>query len=1319
MTLNNLKLNRVLVCKMFALFFGLALLPLYSNGQSWETVRSENFNGVTNSFSVIPDFTQVGFSPFPGQARSVLNNNFIYAAFQAQLDPTYEYRFSWNIKGNSSGKKVVFKLGTASGTTGTDVSGVFSLSNTFVVRQSNAFTVPQNGNYFLIATPPPSGYSAALLQVYFDDFLLERRALPMPELSFELPEITLSELNSGPTQICVQITNTTFACTAEVALAGSANPHLSSFTTQSLSFPAGSMAPQCFTLQLEPANGEPDLNLTYALELQNLTGGAVAGEISTITVTVTDDQALLPGCPWAGEDKTICAAEPGEGTIIGCPEMSGTEGFCYSWLPKTGLSSPHSAMTPANPMETTTYTLYVTDSEGNLQAMEQVKVTVLPIPELAITPNSTIICTNQSITLQATEGFTSYAWSTNETTDNIVISSPGTYSVTATENHILSVDEQLNCTNTAEAVISDASNDQEAVAAYFSEKGFYCIPIPVNVLGPEALTGQPGDGLPRDLCADASCSGSTTPCVQDHANVAIAIGSEELPNLEDAILENLDFFATTFGYEAPKGFITTSLDVCNCPGYLDGINAQFEAAELSFWVHVWDNPSTETDQLCILTNVPSSDAHYPDSEAHRNELDAILEETIANSDMAEFESNAEQAVYALMFNLLDNSITFYTGIDSPPQDYYPCGGTTSTNTVCVTPAGIPVLMPSGTTLSFSHLPEVDYIPVGSLTGFLYNGEIFTGRSRIYQSGFTEIVGYFSSSSIDPFTSFGEPIANSPVILGYMYPSAISPVQECTKISLEKVVNFTPFNPWNPGGAGALDPSFHDNYSLFSSPGIVEEYYIHCNNITFQQVSHPKKVIRRNDSQWEAFLPIVDANNETYTARVYCTLEADGTFTYHIFDCPSGQWLLLDPVRLPPYAEGLGQLMLTGTIFATGVLLVEFGIFYPGVGIILDVASAYIAFTINDYLDGTISTASALLGAGGFVVTLESGKYILQTADALEDVSHLTIKTPEGNVFGLTEEQIGNSLEILRVEQVGTKTLTRVFNRIIEGDDIAEELANLVRQANPNTVTALKILDELYGNLPTTERLLNIGVIRGATDLLDLGYHREQVKRLVFVETFGATRAIEAAKNFRAPTYLADHSVAEYIITTAFGTIKTVENMDIPLAIERIAAGPGTFTNLPQLKTEIQAYLSPNTKIGVLPVIEDAGRRASMGGTLAIENGNADLEHIFALPATGGESMQFKLIIGNAYFDPKLKDACKQLRGETNEIPAFPDGTVAHIKITNSSNPFGMTNSADLLTALRGYHISGDVNFTGVKKVVIENLQPPFIHTFDVITQIIN
>jgi len=507
MRLTKSKLHGISFCKLCLLSVIFVLPFLAIAQQSWETVRLEDFDEVTTSFSVIPNFTQVGFSPVPGQARSYLNNNFAYAAFQAQLDPAYEYRFSWNIRASSSGKQVVFRLGTASGTTGTDVSDVFSLTTTFAVRQSNVFTVAQNGNYYLIATPPTSGYSTGPQYVYFDDFLLERHALPMPVINFAATEATLDE--GGSTQICVSVDGPPLVTfNVDVALSGSADPHLSSFTTQTLTFAEGSTMAQCFNLQLEANNGQPDQNYTYTLELQNLTNGATAGEVNTMTVTVTE---LPPGCPWAGEDKTICA---GECVYIGClPRSLDDDDLCYSWFPQENISSTYSPFPEVCPEVTTTYTIYITNDQGDLIGTDMVTITVIPLPTVEITPPNPAICQQvpppgfqapggrnnvcsiDPITLSTTATYSSYSWSTGESGPSIEVETPGPYRVTITDANGCKASKEVElayCTETTLEVSPVPAQLCEGSVVLQANSGFETYLWSDNSTGTSLVVTEPG-----------------------------------------------------------------------------------------------------------------------------------------------------------------------------------------------------------------------------------------------------------------------------------------------------------------------------------------------------------------------------------------------------------------------------------------------------------------------------------------------------------------------------------------------------------------------------------------------------------------------------------------------------------------------------------------------------------------------------------------------------------------------------------------------------------------------------------------------------------
>lgn len=74
------------------------------------------------------------------------------------------------------------------------------------------------------------------------------------------------------------------------------------------------------------------------------------------------------------------------------------------------------------------------DSPNTCYQIVELELTLYSNPILNIT-DIMPICEGSSITITAGNGYNSYLWSTNETTPSIVVSQPGSYSVTVTENH--------------------------------------------------------------------------------------------------------------------------------------------------------------------------------------------------------------------------------------------------------------------------------------------------------------------------------------------------------------------------------------------------------------------------------------------------------------------------------------------------------------------------------------------------------------------------------------------------------------------------------------------------------------------------------------------------------------------------------------------------------------------------------------------------------------------------------------------------------------------------------------------------------------------
>jgi gliding motility-associated-like protein len=218
-----------------------------------------------------------------------------------------------------------------------------------------------------------------------------------------------------------------------------------------------------------PTGGCGSGNYSYAWSPSaNLNGSTIPNPIvtgltvtTTFSVTVTDNAT---GCfavdevvvtvnqtnltADAGTNKVFCANSNGCVTIGGNPTaVGGQPPYLYQWAPITNLSDATIANPCANPLNTTTYYLTVTDQLG-CNMMDSMTVVVSPL--IAVNAGvDTAICTGTSIVLggnPAVVGGTtpySYAWSLGAFPSNIA--NP-TATPVSSSSYTLTVTDSLGCT---------------------------------------------------------------------------------------------------------------------------------------------------------------------------------------------------------------------------------------------------------------------------------------------------------------------------------------------------------------------------------------------------------------------------------------------------------------------------------------------------------------------------------------------------------------------------------------------------------------------------------------------------------------------------------------------------------------------------------------------------------------------------------------------------------------------------------------------------------------------------------------------------------
>jgi len=125
----------------------------------------------------------------------------------------------------------------------------------------------------------------------------------------------------------------------------------------------------------------------------------------------------------AGPDVSKCNGD----TVL----LTAPDGFIsYSWSPSYNMIPANTASVKVYPPQDAEYTIKAEITPGCF-AYDTVKVKVNLSPVIHV-GNDTTLCSNESIQLNAGNGFADYLWSTGDVAPSITVSNTGIYSVTAT-----------------------------------------------------------------------------------------------------------------------------------------------------------------------------------------------------------------------------------------------------------------------------------------------------------------------------------------------------------------------------------------------------------------------------------------------------------------------------------------------------------------------------------------------------------------------------------------------------------------------------------------------------------------------------------------------------------------------------------------------------------------------------------------------------------------------------------------------------------------------------------------------------------------------
>ena len=231
--------------------------------------------------------------------------------------------------------------------------------------------------------------------------------------------------NNCPGEATIKVVGGTSPTVQNATLKLCTTPTLTTFNLED-SKPMISTTPGAvfkFYANLADAQAQNNSNITNLTNYNGTDGqvlhvlvsnGAFCSRIATLTLRKEE----LPVAILNAAKLKICLGE----SVL----LTAGGGVTYEW----GDTSATGATRTVTPTKTTTYTVYAIGAQG-CKSLQPARVTVEVVPAIVSTLKGGHICKGDKITLDAGTGpgYT-YLWSTGDTTQTIVASTPGEYSVT-------------------------------------------------------------------------------------------------------------------------------------------------------------------------------------------------------------------------------------------------------------------------------------------------------------------------------------------------------------------------------------------------------------------------------------------------------------------------------------------------------------------------------------------------------------------------------------------------------------------------------------------------------------------------------------------------------------------------------------------------------------------------------------------------------------------------------------------------------------------------------------------------------------------------